>query len=322
MFYGFLRRSSLLILLFSFQHTFSLAQDMGSLPPNQLVLPAADQRIAFIWQGDSMGTAWNPHSAMLIPVKLKNCPRQFYMQFDLGTPNSILYKNKIQDIAKKYPKAISWNDSLNKLVDLRFRVDKTEVTAKEISFIKLNGRVNWDKDAKEIIGTLGADLIENRIVMINYPETYLLLSNDTETTAGLPLVDFMFARRAVLLPATLKGKKLMLYFDTGSSAFELLTSKETATALAAPGAETTTYPVQSWNNTLIANTVPTNDSIRVGEQTIPLVASTYVENVSQTMIDQMLKMGIGGMTGNKLFLDYTLILDTRNKKFGLKRAVK
>jgi hypothetical protein len=31
----------------------------------------------------------------------------------------------------------------------------------------------------------------------------------------------------------------------------------------------------------------------------------------------MMQMGIGGMTGNKLFLNYTLVLDTKNKKFGL-----
>jgi hypothetical protein len=31
----------------------------------------------------------------------------------------------------------------------------------------------------------------------------------------------------------------------------------------------------------------------------------------------MLRMGIGGMTGNKLFLHYILVLDTKNKKFGL-----
>jgi hypothetical protein len=31
----------------------------------------------------------------------------------------------------------------------------------------------------------------------------------------------------------------------------------------------------------------------------------------------MLKMGIGGMTGNKLFSDYILILDTKLKMFGI-----
>jgi hypothetical protein len=33
----------------------------------------------------------------------------------------------------------------------------------------------------------------------------------------------------------------------------------------------------------------------------------------------MKKMGIGGMTGNALFLDYLLILDTRRQLFSLIR---
>jgi hypothetical protein len=39
--------------------------------------------------------------------------------------------------------------------------------------------------------------------------------------------------------------------------------------------------------------------------------------MSTSKVEQMMQMGIGGMTGNKLFLNYKLVLDTRNKKFGL-----
>jgi hypothetical protein len=296
-----------------------VAQEMPALPPNQLVLPATDQRIAFTWQGDSLGNSWNPHAAQLIPVKLKNCPHQFYMQFDLGSPSTVFYTNKLRDIAAKYPKALAWNDSLKKIGNITFMAGTTEILAKEANLVSLNGKIDWNNNKKEIIGTIGSDFIENRIAIINYPENYILLSNDSTHTAGLSLTNFMFARRAVLLPATLRGKKLMLYFDTGSSAFELLTSKETAVSLARPGATVKQYPVQSWNSTLIANTLPTNDSIMIGQQTIPLVATTYIDNVKQTMIDQMLKMGIGGMTGNKLFLDCVLVLDTKNKKFGVRK---
>jgi hypothetical protein len=34
-------------------------------------------------------------------------------------------------------------------------------------------------------------------------------------------------------------------------------------------------------------------------------------------VEQMKKIGIGGMTGNKLFLNHQLLLDTKNKKFGV-----
>lgn len=312
-------KRSKLTFIFSFCYLIGTAQELPALPPNQLVLPPTDQRVPFTWQGDSLGTTWNPHAAQLIPVKLKDCPRVFYMQFDLGSPSTILYKNKLRDIAAKYPKTLSWNDSLKKIENFLFTTGNTKVLANEIALITLGKPIDWNKNGMEVIGTIGADFIENRIVIINYPEKFILLSNDSTHTAGLPLSDFIFARRAILLPAMLRGKMLMLYFDTGSSAFELLTSKETAISLAAPGGAATQYPVKSWNNTLIANTLATSDSITIGQHNIPLGAATYIDNVTQTTINQMLKMGIGGMTGNKLFLDYVLVLDMKNRKFGIKK---
>lgn len=285
----------LFTVLVLFKFIYCPAQNFPSLPPNQLVLPEKDQQIKFIWQGDTMAGKWNPHAAILIPVKLKGNRKQFYMQFDLGSPYTVLYKSKMFT-----------GDTLN---DFVFTAHKTKIVAKKITVI--------DNKTEAIIGTIGADLIENKIVMINYPGQYISISNNNSAIANLPLQDFMFARRSVLLPAVINGKKLMLYFDTGSSAFELLVSKETSLAMAAPGTEPVKYPVRSWNKTMIANTVATNDSINIGVKTIPIVATTYMENVSETMISQMMKMGIGGMTGNKLFLDYTLVLDAKNKKFGV-----
>lgn len=294
------------------------AQRMPQLPPNQLLIPQADQRIAIVWKGDSMGTVWNPHAAMLIPVKLPHCPRQFYMQFDLGSPYSMFYKNKLEEISQRYPESVRLVDSSKALAKFRFRLHRTEISAREMALREYNGKaIAWDKKELEIIGTIGADLIENKTIVINYPGKYILLSNSDKHTANLPLSDFMFERRAVLLPAAINGKKLMLYFDTGSSAFELLTSKETALALARPETVPVRYTVRSWNNTLVANTVPTGDSIDIAMQRLPLVTATYMENVSDNTVSQMMKMGIGGMTGNKLFLKHVLVLDTRNRKFAV-----
>lgn len=314
---SFWKKISLYTLVFFVQCSLCTAQ-LPDLAPNQLTLPEADQHIPFIWKKDSMGATLNQHAALLLPVKLPHCPRQFYMQFDLGAPSSLFYKNKLADIAAKYPRAIQLSDTTRSLSDFNFTIGKTKVHAGQIVVREYAAnKIQWNKKDIEIIGTIGADLIENRIVQIDYPGKKILLSNNSTRTENISMIDFLFARRAILLPAHLNGKKLMLYFDTGSSAFELLTSKETSLALAAPGAVATQYPVRSWDRTLIANTLATNDSISIAQQKIPLVATTYMENVSEGMINQMLKMGIGGMTGNKLFLDYILVLDTKNKKFGL-----
>ena len=61
----------------------------------------------------------------------------------------------------------------------------------------------------------------------------------------------------------------------------------------------------------------TGDSITIAFNKIPINKATYIEGASDAQVKQMMKMGIGGMTGNKLFLRSLLFLDLRNKKFSV-----
>ena len=109
----------------------------------------------------------------------------------------------------------------------------------------------------------------------------------------------------------------MLYFDTGASMYQLLTDKKTCEALAAPNSSFTQSKVWSWDKYLTANSIATNDSIIISGINMPIHYATYMDGVNAAQAEQMRRMGIGGMTGNKLFLNYRLVLDTRNKKMGL-----
>jgi hypothetical protein len=315
-----LKQLLLTTLAFFFLHTNNTAQGLPPLPPNQLVLPTTDHDIPFVWKGDSMNATWNPHAALLLPVTLPNCPRQFYMQFDLGAPSSVFYKRTLDAISKLYPNALKPVDSSGQLLNYTFKVGPMQITATAITLRDFgNATIASGKDHMDIIGTIGTDFIENKIAVINYPQQKLLVAATVppQLQARVQLTDMVFARRSILLPSIIKGKRAMLYFDTGSSAFELLTDKPTVMSLAAAGAVPSSYPVKSWGRTLTANTLATNDSIQIAGQHIPLLYSTYIEGASDAQVNQMLKMGIGGMTGNKLFLGYLLVLDTKNKKFGL-----
>ena len=70
---------------------------------------------------------------------------------------------------------------------------------------------------------------------------------------------------------------------------------------------------------MTANTLPSSDTMEIASQKLPIRHVTYFEGFSDTQAAQMMKMGMGGMTGNRLFLESVLILDTRNKKFGIIR---
>lgn len=302
------------------------AQQMPKLAANQLVLPSETYNIPFYWLGDSVNSGWEAHSAILIPVKLKNCPKQFYMQFDSGSPYSLLYSSKLKAIHSKYPKALQMTDSAIKLTDFSFKAGKMPLTAKEIVIRKMgNESINWkNRRSIEIIGTFGTDLIDGKVLIIDYPNKKMTISENipAELNPQLALSDFIYAGRSIMFPATVQGKKTMLYFDSGSSRYELLTDKKTAQALAVPNTSLVQSKVKSWDRILTANSLASNESIEIGNTSIPVHYATYMEGASNSQVEQMMKMGIGGMTGNKIFLDYKLVLDTKNKKFGLIRSLK
>ncbi len=300
------------------------AQPAFTTPENYLVLPAKTHSVRFYWQGDTINAEWEQYTALLLPVKLKNCPKQFFMQFDLGSPYSLFYKNKLAEIQVKYPKAIQLDESADSLANFSFKIDKMPLFAKQIAVKQFgNSDINRaDKNSIEIIGTIGADFVDGKIVIIDYPKKQITLSQTipAKLKPGLSLTDFMYVQRRILLPAKVSGKQTILYFDSGSSMYELLTDKKTAQSLAVAEGEFTRSKVGSWNNYLIANTAVTRDSIEISNTKIAIRKVTFIEGTSSSQAEQMMKMGIGGMTGNKLFLDYKLILDTKEKKFGLIRS--
>jgi len=312
-----------LAIIFSLLVKFAATQPMPQLPPNQLVLPDKAFSIPFYWKADSVGSRSEPHAALLVPVKLPGCPKQFYMQFDLGSPYSLFYKNKLAAIHSKYPRTKQSGDTSGKLANFSFKLGSTSVFAKEILVQQFDSSsIDWgNKKGIDIIGTIGADLIDGKVAVIDYPNKKLSLADTIPAKfSGISYSGFIYANRRVLLPAIILGKQTLLYFDTGSSMYELLTSKNSCEALAVPGSELVQNKVWSWNKYLVANTRASNDSIFVGGTKIPLHSTTYIDGTNAAQAEQMMKMGIGGMTGNKIFMQYKLVLDTRNKKFGLMQA--
>lgn len=311
----FFVRSVFILSAIIFHSCFSLAQEM---PPSQLILPEEHFDVPFIWKGDSINWQWEHYAAMLIPVKLEGCPKQFYMQFDLGAPYSLFYRNKLKAINNRYPLRMQLSDSAIIKEEFSFNAGKTRIQAREITLKQLGtNHINWENNAIEIIGTLGADFIGNKTLLIDYPGEKIAVGFTIPEKPGLVLTDFIYANRSIILPALIKGKKTMLFFDSGSSAFELLTNKETAATLALPGATPAVYPVTSWGKVLTATSYASTDSIEIAAVKMPLNRVTYIEGASDAQVSRMMKMGIGGMTGNKLFLHSILLLDIKNKRFGI-----
>jgi hypothetical protein len=126
-----------------------------------------------------------------------------------------------------------------------------------------------------------------------------------------------FRERRVLLPAVVAGKETTLLFDTGSSAFELLTDRRTWRRLARTGASEEIVPVSSWGDTLLAHRIASDTRIELGGADLPLGRVTFIEGTGLMQNLLMRISGMGGMTGNRLFLDRILVLDLRQERYAL-----
>lgn len=289
--------------------------------PAKFLFPIASAETRFAWRGDSMFARWEPYAAMMIPVRLDGCDRTFYLQFDLGSPYSMLYKHTMAAVAQKYPGVFGGKASADTLDHFSFLFGKTRIEANQLVQQPFGSTpANWNDTTMICIGTFGTDLVDGRSLLIDYPQKTIRIGNHLTLpqTEGIQLFDFVYVYGRILLPAVIGEKKTMLFFDTGCSAFSLLTDKPTAMELATPGGKPVVHKSQSWGRQLTISTLPSAANATVAEQSLPLQQVSYVEQgVNSAQAEQMRRMGIQGVTGNLLFTGSVLLIDTRAKQFGV-----
>ena len=297
------------------------SQTAASYPQNKIELPLSAYKLPFTWQGDTILNKWEPHSAILVPVKFEGCQKTFYMQFDLGANYSLFYSGKLKTIIKQYPdmaKTLAVNQESG---TISFKLHRTKINANEIAVKNFgNADINFkDKKAIDIIGTIGSDFIDGKTVVMDYQNQQIIISPKSYSSFNKRIIfaDFIYNNKSLLLPSKVNGKQTLLFFDTGSSRYALLTNKKTAESLAIPNTTVLSSKVNSWGKVVTANSLATNANIEIANTFLPMYYTTYIEGASAAQIDRMAKLGIGGMTGNQLFINYKLILDTKNQKFAL-----
>ena len=267
---------------------------------NYLLLNKQSGKIPITW----LGTAKN---ALLVPIQFPGDPTTYYLQFDTGSPYTVFYSESVKNL-----KAIVVRHERAKTT---FHVGNTIVSADKFKVIS-HGTAR--ENGVKIIGTLGADVLENRKTIINFKENYLVFNlSKVPIEFRNKLFEFEFKKRKIILQGNLKGKQEKFLYDSGTSAYELLTSKEIWSGLKSPDSKIIIEKARSWQNVLTSYTAKCNSGIRFYTKELPLREVTYVEGFSQTQYLLMKYSGMTGMLGNKIFLDHSLYLDCSENKIGI-----
>lgn len=246
--------------------------------------------VNFVWKKNK----FSPISAMLIPVKIKNSCRTFYMQFDTGSPYTIFYNNAFDSIP----------------LPSSFLVGEMKISSNNFKFINYGNPIDFNHK-QNIIGTIGTDLLEKRTLKIDYKSQTMTFSS-TKIENG---TKFSFQKRHILFPIKIDDKQYKATFDTGTSAFSFITRKEIFSKMVINKSSIKKENGNSWGSTLSIYTGNTNSILYCENKKLRLNDITYIEGYTIFQYTMMKLSGMGGMLGNKLFLDKILTIDCKNKEF-------
>ncbi|NMM47637.1 hypothetical protein [Marinigracilibium pacificum] len=298
-----------------------------SAPPNHLTLSNVGQSFDFIWRSHTFEGKVIQNAFMFVPVSIPGVDKTFYMQFDTGAPSTVLRYKKILSVNEKYGNIFNIDtlDNQVRVKNANFKVGTVNVTASSLGFRGGSDKIDWENDPFIILGTVGNDFIEKNPIIIDYKNQNMTITEpeDERVRKEDNFLPFTFDGRRIFLSAKLNKEPVELWFDSGSSAFELIVDENTFKDLSKPNAEITSYEGSSWGRKAMVYNAESEGMFEFGNASAPLTYVTYMKIPGTEMLQFVLKAAnlgsdLGGMTGNKLFLEKTLILDAPNLRYAVK----
>jgi len=285
--------------------------------------------IPFKWTADSISGKYFDKSSIVIPVKIDNIPANFNMQFDLGAVKTVIYGNSIEPYLDFYPELKNKIDTSKKFLiqgehnpmftNMSLQMGSTSFNGIEIGYFKNFGsKINKDSilsKTERHIGTIGPDLFQEKILIIDYPRNRIGVCEVLPTAyKSATFQPFKSDDGRPKIPLVIGGKTEYLMFDTGSSIFTMTTTKKDALEVASPKV-VDSLSVFSWGKKLTYYGVKIKKPIKFGNKV--LNGSIVYYDEQETFQDFYKFVNIWGLTGNVFFLKNIVIIDYKNKLFGV-----
>ncbi|MGI4736518.1 MAG: hypothetical protein ACRYG7_15185 [Janthinobacterium lividum] len=285
--------------------------------------------IPFNWEGETLAGRRFDKVAITVPVTLDNLPHKFKMQLDLGAITTVVYGNSIAPYLSTYPALKARVDTTRtfyiqnqknaKLVGVKLKLGKVNFGLRDLGYFKnfgdkLTAKTLTDK-AEVHIGTIAPDLFQNRVLIIDYPHQRLCVTDNVPAAyAGAAFQPFKLKDGRIKIPLRINDKPEDLLFDTGSSLFALLTTRQQAEATTIGGVQDS-IKTSSWGEYYYVYGRRPRGSIYFGNKQLAS-ALVFADNLHK--FDKLYaEEHIWGITGNAYFLTNTVIIDYKNHVFGV-----
>ena len=276
--------------------------------------------IHFDWAINKKGEYIEKQAAMIVPAKIENIPLNFHMQFDTGAPDSYIYENDLKSLQAMglHLKEVE-KDEERYVESLEVVLGGNHMKITMLKVLQGYGHKFDENDtiSRIGIGTIGSDFLENRVTEIDFKNQKIALFKERpeymQSMSGF--TSFDFKGRRIMLPVTLNKKNYEFLYDSGCSAFGLITIKSRFNVYTDANVEEIKYDAKSWDSSLPIRSKLTEQLFAIGSQNLSLKRVSYIDmyTAMQPLMTPFTR--IGGWLGNQPFNESTLILDTQKEEF-------
>ncbi|MGC4039775.1 MAG: hypothetical protein QM710_02995 [Flavobacterium sp.] len=273
------------------------------------------QWISFKWANDSLGGRPMQKTSIQVPVRLKGMSQDFVLQFDTGADLTGIKENTLRSVwqlQKQDASNLRQKGNASFLQDFEFYAGNYTFRNEHAFVFEKYGQMMQNLKDTISLGTIGADILQDKVLIIDYPNQKLAIAAGIPKEYNVKTIPIEMDKNGrPLLPIQVGRKKLNILFDTGASIFPLLVKEETISEYSNSPVDDS-LKVRSWGKF---------HYVKRRKMDIPfLLGGKEFKNqkVYSSANGQGVDPNSDGVTGNALFLDHTVIVDFKNKKFGIK----
>lgn len=267
------------------------------------------QNIDFNWERDSINGKMVEKIAMSVPFTIEN--KTYRFQFDLGANMTLIYDKCFE--TTEFIKNKKTDKPMEAAGHQVFTVDNQNFSVGKLKVenYKLHGLLNFEQE--EACGVVGADLFQNKYLIIDFPNQKATVTEKLKTNKKIDFVDIKIINNKPILPLEIDGRVYQFQYDNGASIFPIVSYKKNFQNLIESSEIIENFNIRNFNNPLIVKAIKTNKEINIGKSTFNTKEFWFTDEDYFSFEQQ----GIDGIIGNVFFLDKTIVIDFKNKKFGI-----
>lgn len=255
--------------------------------------------------------------AFSIPVQIEGIEaKNLFMQFDSGSPYSMLYGNKLK-LLKKHIKMVQDSVEGDYVKNAKIHFGATTLSANKLPVKYIYKEKELDSTFIQI-GTLGYDAFSDRTLILDFKNEEISITEKPAEDLGFSLnyIDSPSVDKFPLFfKAKINDKKVRLMYDTGSSLFPIITNSKKINEINPEIKIDTLCCAESWGKSEPIYRKQTDATVAIGG--VNFKDQYFYASPRLDILNNVPGWLFYGITGNILFDDKIVVIDTKNNVFGI-----